>query len=175
MAKSTATHYCIFPTALGPMAALSNTAGLCRVILPHYQRDDLDALIPWEHPGAVATRGPFEPFIEQARVYFNGAVPDFADIPLDLPGETTFTGKVYRACRQIPHGTTVSYRELSLSIGREDAAHAVAAAMGKNALPLIVPCHRVIYASGKLGGFSAEGGTPLKQKMLDLERRARDT
>jgi methylated-DNA-[protein]-cysteine S-methyltransferase len=175
MAKSTATHYCIFPTAFGPMAALSNAIGLCRVILPHYQRDDLDALIPWEHPGAVAARGPFERFIEQTRVYFNGSVPDFADIPLDLPALATFTGKAYRACRQIPHGTTVSYRELSLSIGREDTAHSVAAAMGKNALPLIIPCHRVIYASGKLGGFSAKGGTPLKQKMLDLERRARDT
>jgi methylated-DNA-[protein]-cysteine S-methyltransferase len=146
-----------------------NTTGLCRIILPHYSPDDLAALLAWEHPGALRDDSAFEPLHRLCRDYFNGKSVDFSKVSYDLPEEKTFAGKVYRACRAIPYGETRSYRELSLQIGREDAARAVATALGKNSIPLVVPCHRVIYSDGRPGGFSAEGGVNLKRRMLAME------
>jgi methylated-DNA-[protein]-cysteine S-methyltransferase len=151
------------------MGAAAGAGGICRIVLPHYQLDELEALMAWEHPQASASRGPFESLIEQVRAYFNRQPSDFSSLPLDLPGPGTFAGKVYRACAAIPFGQTRSYRELALEIARPDAARAVATTMGKNSLPLVIPCHRVIYSDGRAGGFSAEGGTDLKQRMLAHE------
>lgn len=151
------------------MGAAAGPKGICRIVLPHYQLDELEALLGWEYPSASPGRGPFEQLIEQVRAYFNRQPSDFSALDLDLPGEGTFAGKVYRACRDIPPGQTRSYRELALAIGREDAARAVATMMSKNALPLVIPCHRVIYSDGRVGGFSAEGGADLKRRLLAHE------
>ena len=114
---------------------------------------------------------PFEPLIALSRAYFNARGADFSEIPCELPDETSLGGLVLRACRKIPYGQTRSYHVLAELIARPDAARAVAGALGKNNIPLVVPCHRVTYADGRLGGFSAPGGTDLKQRMLDLERK----
>jgi len=153
------------------MGAAAGQAGLTRVVLPHYQIDDLRALLAWEHPSAIDDQGPFARLIEVSRRYFNAAQADFGEIPCDLPDAGSFTGMVYRACRQVPYGQTTSYSELAKQIGRPDAARAVAAALGANPVPLVVPCHRVIYADGRPGGFSAEGGVDLKLRMIELEKR----
>ncbi|HAU38349.1 MAG TPA: cysteine methyltransferase [Phycisphaerales bacterium] len=163
--------YAAWPTAWGPMGGVWGPKGLRRVVLPHYQMDQLLELLSWEHAGAVRDETPFEQFIAASREYFNARRVDFSDIDCDLPGEQTFAGKVLRACRRIPYGQTRSYSSLAMEIGREDAARAVATALSKNTIPLVVPCHRVTYADGNPGGFSAEGGVALKQRMLDLERR----
>ena len=83
----------------------------------------------------------------------------------------TLTGKVLAACRKIPYGQTRSYGSLAQEIDAPDAARAVAAALGKNPIPLVVPCHRVTYSDGRPGGFSAAGGVALKLRMLALEKR----
>lgn len=164
-------YYVTWPTAWGHMGAVANDKGLTRIILPsQYRPDDLAALVAWEHQKAVCDKGPFERLIELTRDYFNGKVTDFAEIACDIPAETAFTGKVYRACREIPYGQTRSYLDLSKAIGTLDSARAVATAMSKNRIPLVIPCHRVIYSSGKLGGFSAEGGEEVKKRMLKLEK-----
>ena len=161
--------YAVWPTAWGAMGAVAGPAGLCRVELPHYQPDDLEELLRWNHPGAERSEAPFAALIELTRGYFNGRPVDFSPVACELPGPATFKGKVLRACRTIPHGRTRSYVSLADQIGSPDSARAVAGALARNPLPLVVPCHRVIYADGRLGGFSAPGGVELKQRMLRLE------
>lgn len=167
--KKTPTSYAVWPTSWGVMGAVAGPRGLTRVVLPHYQRKDLLALLAWEHQGAVLDEAPFQAFIRASTDYFAARPADFSAVLVDLPGEDTFFGKVYRACQAVPPGRQVSYRELAIEIDQPDAARAVATALGKNPTPLVVPCHRIIYSSGGLGGFSAEGGLALKQRMLDLE------
>ncbi|MHC4983476.1 MAG: methylated-DNA--[protein]-cysteine S-methyltransferase, partial [Planctomycetota bacterium] len=129
-------------------------------------------LIRWKYPTAANEERPFARFVDLSRRYFNAlGVVDFSEIRCDLPGEGSFLAAVYRACRQIPYGTTISYGELARRIGRDGAARAVARAMSSNPLPLVVPCHRVIYSDGRAGGFSAEAGPSLKQRLLELESR----
>jgi len=151
------------------MAAVCQGSRLSRVVLPHYRANELDELIHWEHPGCQRQDEPFAELIEASRAYFNGQAVSFDAIACDLPAESTFGGKVLRACQQIEYGQTLSYRQLAMKIGREDAARAVAAALGKNPIPLVIPCHRVTYADGRPGGFSAPGGIELKQRMLAAE------
>jgi len=165
--------YTVFPTAWGPMAAVARGGELTRVFLPYYQADDIEAMLRFEHPGAGRSDDAFENFVQRCRAYFNGQAVTFDDIACRLPGEASFAGKVLRACRAVPHGQTTSYGQLAKQIGRPDAARAVATALSKNPTPLVIPCHRVTYADGRPGGFSAPAGPALKQRLLDLESRAR--
>ena len=167
--KPDETYYDVWPTAWGPIGAVAGPRGLRRIVLPHYSQDDLLALLSWEFPTAARSVGPFERFAPLTRGYFNGQAVDFSEIQCELPAKASFSGKVLRACRQVPHGQTVSYSELAGRIGRSDASRAVAGALSRNPMPLVVPCHRVTYRDGRLGGFSAEGGMTLKQRMLDME------
>jgi len=156
------------------MGAVATNRGISRIVLPHYQRDELAQLLAWEHPGATKLREPFEQLIELSRQYFNARPVDFGELACDLPPAGSFFGMVYRACREIPYGRTISYSGLAERIRRPDAARAVATAMSKNPIPLVVPCHRVIYADGRAGGFSAPAGIAQKTRMLELERRVSD-
>jgi len=164
------TCYAAWTTAWGPMGAVADGAGLTRVVLPHYRMDDLAALLAWEHPGASPDEEPFAAFMELSRAYFNAKPVGFPAIPCQLPPERSFSGQVLRACRAIPHGQSVSYGELARRIGQEEAARAVATALSRNPTPLVIPCHRVTYSNGQPGGFSAEGGPALKQRLLALEK-----
>lgn len=169
--KSSSLFWDVWPTAWGAMGAMASATGLRRIVLPHYQPKDLEQLLAWEHQGAVREAKPFETLKQLSQAYFSAHRADFSAVACDLPAEGTFGGKVLRACRQVPYGSTRNYGYLAEQIGQADAARAVAAALGKNCLPLVIPCHRVTYADGRLGGFSAPGGIALKQRMLDLERR----
>lgn len=172
-ADSQQLSYAVWPTAWGPIGAVASPRGLRRVVLPHYQFDDLVDLLAWEHPGAIRSEAPFDELIQLSREYFNAKPVSFDHLACELPKASTFAGKVFRACRAIPFGQTRGYGDLARRIGREDAARAVAAALGKNPIPIVIPCHRVTYADGRLGGFSAPGGPDLKKRMLALEARAR--
>jgi methylated-DNA-[protein]-cysteine S-methyltransferase len=162
-----------FTTAWGPMGAVADDGELVRVVLPHYQRDDLRALLAFEHQDVAEDESAFSDLIERCRAYFNGQPVSFDAISCRLPSEKAFGGKVLRMCREVPFGETMSYSQLAREIGREDAARAVAGALGKNAIPLVIPCHRVTYADGTPGGFSAEGGVAMKQRMLAMEASSR--
>lgn len=98
--------------------------------------------------------------------YFAGELREF-DLPLDLRG-TEFQRRVWTELRAIPYGETCAYMDIARAIGRPSAIRAVGAANGRNPIPLVVPCHRVIGSSGKLVGFG--GGLELKRLLLDLER-----
>ena len=102
----------------------------------------------------------------QLRAYFKRELKHF-DIPL-APVSTPFQLKVWQALRDIPYGNLVSYKSIAETIGNPKAVRAVGAANGKNPLPIIVPCHRVIGSDGSLTGFG--GGLQTKQRLIDLER-----
>jgi len=167
--RSKSLVYSVWTTAWGPIGAVASDAGLVRVVLPHYMADDLRALLAFEHAGAVASPERFDRLVDLSRDYFNGKPVGFDEIACDLPAGT-FSTAVLDACRAIPYGQTRSYRQIAVAIGNPDAARAVAAALGRNPVPLVVPCHRVTYADGRCGGFSAPGGVDLKKRMLSLEK-----
>jgi len=105
--------------------------------------------------------------IDQLRRYFAGELREF-DMPLDMQG-TAFQKRVWDALLKIPYGETRSYGHVANTIGAPKAVRAVGAANGRNPVPIIVPCHRVIGAGGSLTGYG--GGLPLKRFLLDLESR----
>ena len=105
--------------------------------------------------------------VRQLREYFAGKRTDF-DLPL-APQGTAFQQKVWRKLQEIPYGKTISYGELARLIGNPKASRAVGSANGRNQIPIVIPCHRVIASGGGLGGFG--GGLPTKTKLLDLEAR----
>ena len=107
----------------------------------------------------------FEEAHRQLEEYFAGVRQNF-DLPLD-PGGTDFQRRVWRALLDIPYGKAISYRELAQQVDRPKGFQAVGQANGKNPLPILIPCHRVIAADGSLGGYS--GGLDRKRFLLDLE------
>jgi methylated-DNA-[protein]-cysteine S-methyltransferase len=111
-----------------------------------------------------------QPFIDAARrelaAYFSGAPTDFGSLPLD-PRGTPFQLRVWQELRRIPRGRTISYTELARRVGNPKACRAVGQANGRNPLPLIIPCHRVIAANGALGGYSS--GLERKEWLLKHE------
>lgn len=117
--------------------------------------------------GWVEDPAPFAEAGRQLDEYFDGAREAF-DLPLALSG-TAFQKKVWSALREIPYGETWSYGRLAMRIGRPAASRAVGAANGMNPVPVIVPCHRVIGADGRLAGFG--GGLRTKKFLLGLESR----
>ena len=115
----------------------------------------------------------FKTLQEQITAYFEGAYVDFSQgVPIVLNGFSLFGSSVLCACRRIRFGQVVTYSALAQKIGRPAAVRAVGGALAKNPLPLIVPCHRVICANGKIGGFSAAGGITRKKRLLELERQS---
>jgi methylated-DNA-[protein]-cysteine S-methyltransferase len=104
--------------------------------------------------------------VRQLRAYFEGQLRRF-DLPLDLVG-TEFQRRVWMELTRIPYGQTRSYQEMASAIGAPKAVRAVGAANGANPVAIVVPCHRVIGAGGKLVGYG--GGLPLKRRLLSLER-----
>jgi len=106
---------------------------------------------------------------KQLTEYFSGKRTSFT-VPLDLRG-TEFQIESWRALGRIPYGTTISYGEQAQSIGNPKACRAVGSANGKNPIPIIVPCHRVVSADGSLGGYAL--GLKMKKQLLDLEENRR--
>ncbi|MFI4875304.1 MAG: methylated-DNA--[protein]-cysteine S-methyltransferase [Blastopirellula sp. JB062] len=110
--------------------------------------------------------------IDRLRRYALGEPVDLNSIPIDLSEVSTFTQRVYRECRKIAPGMTISYGQLAARAGSPKGARAVGGAMARNRIPLLIPCHRVVASTGKLHGFSAPQGLRLKDRLLRLEREA---
>jgi methylated-DNA-[protein]-cysteine S-methyltransferase len=109
---------------------------------------------------------------EAAKRYFAGEKVEYTNVPLDMHGQDEFFLQIYAAARRVAWGQTTTYGSLAKELGAgPEAARDVGQAMAKNPVPLIIPCHRVLAAGGKLGGFSAPGGSATKQRMLEMEGR----
>ena len=155
-------YYRYLETPIGDLLLAGDDDALCRIGFP-------EGAMRCE-PAAGWTRSdrPFGAASEQLTAYFAGALETF-DLPL-RPSGTPFQLKVLDALREIPYGTTTSYGEIARRIGNPKAVRAVGAANGRNPLPIVIPCHRVIGAGGALTGFG--GGLPLKAALLRLEQRS---
>lgn len=120
-----------------------------------------------------ARPGPAPPqiaeLIDRVRQHLQGDVQDFRDVVVDLNGVGSFARKVYEAARAIPIGETVTYGELAKTLKCPNAARAVGQALGRNPVALLIPCHRILAAGGKPGGFSAHGGQATKARLLEVE------
>jgi len=113
----------------------------------------------------------FNTLQKQIIAYFEGTYVNFdPNIPIVLDGLSQFAGRVLTTCRNIGFGQTISYGQLAKKAGNPNAARAVGRVMANNPLPLIIPCHRVIRSDGSIGGFSAQGGIKLKNRLLKSER-----
>ena len=152
-------YYCYLDTPIGELLLAGDADGLTRIGFPKgsMRREPEPDWIFNEKPLAEACR--------QLREYFAGDRRQF-DLPLKLSG-TDFQVSVLRALQEIPYGETVSYGEIAKQIGRPRAVRAVGAANGRNPLPIVVPCHRVIGSTGDLTGFG--GGLDTKEALLRLE------
>ncbi len=123
-----------------------------------------------------AERAPPEPIaraIELILRLFRSVPVDFSAVKLGLDSAAAFEREVYREALAIPCGETRTYGELAAAIGTPGAARAVGRALGRNPIPIIIPCHRVVAADGRSGGFSAPGGVSTKMRLLQIERARR--
>lgn len=107
--------------------------------------------------------------IDRVTALLRGERVDLRTLSLDMSDVAEFERDVYVAAREIPPGATLTYGEIARRIGRPTAARDVGVALGRNPFPIIVPCHRVVAANGKTGGFSAVGGVKTKLKLLAIE------
>jgi methylated-DNA-[protein]-cysteine S-methyltransferase len=167
------TFYVIFDTALGFAGIAWNEAGVTRFQLPAASAETTTRNLLRKAPDAEAAVPPpsIAQTVDAAKRYFAGEKIDFSDVTLDLAGQDDLFRAIYAAARRIGYGETTTYGGLAKAIGRTDweAAREVGQAMAKNPVALIIPCHRVLAAGGKIGGFSAPGGAETKAKMLALE------
>ena len=158
-----------FDTPAGLCGLGWSAAGLTRV------RPFAESLAKAVQPGAALVPESEAPphiaaTIAALRAFLAGEAVCFDDVSLDYSGISDFEAALYKALREVPWGETVSYGALARRIGADTgAARAVGVAMGRNPWPLIVPCHRVLTSDGKLGGFSAPGGTRTKTTLLACE------
>ncbi len=153
-----------FNTPIGLLTVAVDDAGLRYVLFEHGKHPPPDQL-GWRFDQG-ATREPREQLLQ----YFSGDRRSF-DLKLG-PSGTDFQLRTWRALGEIPYGTTWSYSELAIRVGAPTAVRAVGAANGRNPLPIVLPCHRVIGSNGSLTGFG--GGLPVKRWLLDLENQGQD-
>lgn len=120
-------------------------------------------LVMAEPPAAIAHA------IARIAAFLAGGADDFLDLELDYSGIGAWECAVYEGARAIPAGSTLTYGALAARIGDASQARAVGQALGRNPWPIVVPCHRITAAEGRMGGFSAPGGTATKLKLLEIE------
>jgi methylated-DNA-[protein]-cysteine S-methyltransferase len=171
--KTQAIHHHLFDTAIGECGVAWNARGLVGVQLPEKDRGATELRLAVKcHSTNAADVPPWvQSVIADIQRYLAGQPVDFSTIAVDLGGVDDFRQKLYAALREIGFGRTTTYGELAKQLGSTDweGARDVGEAMGRNPMPIVIPCHRVLAAGGKLGGFSAYGGTTTKQKLLALE------
>ena len=170
--------YCLFETPLGRcgIAWTDARAGSDEYAVTHFQ---LPESTPGETESRIARKSgaagasepprPIATLIARVSKHLQGEIQDFRDVPVDLATADPFVRRICQAVREIPAGKTVTYAELAKVLGDPSLTRAVGGALGRNPIPLIIPCHRVQAAGGKPGGFSAHGGRVTKAKLLAIE------
>jgi len=172
-AQNEACHHYLFDTVLGVCGVAWNARGLCGVQLPEQNRAATERRLAAKCGSAGEAAPPtwVAALVVDIQNYLAGDRIDFSAVAVDLDGVDDFRRSIYLALRGVGFGRTTTYGELARLIGSTEweAARDVGDAMGRNPMPLVIPCHRVLAAGNKLGGFSAYGGATTKQKLLALE------
>jgi methylated-DNA-[protein]-cysteine S-methyltransferase len=163
----------VFPTAIGACAIAWSAKGVCGFALPGRDEAATEAALRRRFPAFRRSEPPpvVADAIRGSQALLQGAATRFDGCPLDLDGVSDFNRAVYATILEVPPGQTITYGEIAARLGDPGAARAVGKALGENPIPLIVPCHRVLAAGGKAGGFSAPGGLSTKRKILAIESR----
>ncbi len=167
----TALGIAIFDTAIGHCGIAWSEQALAGVQLPEENETQSRARMQRRFPGVAELAPPpwVQTIIERTCTLLTGAHDDLCDVPLDWSGVPPFNRRVLELARRIPPGRMLTYGEVATQLGEPGAARAVGQALGHNPFAPIVPCHRVLAAGGKTGGFSANGGAETKMRMLEIE------
>jgi methylated-DNA-[protein]-cysteine S-methyltransferase len=168
----TALGFALFDTAIGRCAVAWSALGIVAVQLPEASERKTRARILQRCPQAGEAPPPtaVKRAIRGIEALLTGELCDLSAVALDMQGVPAFRRRVYEVARTIPPGSTLSYGEIAARLGAPHAARAVGQALGKNPFAILVPCHRVLAAGGKPGGFSADGGVATKLRLLAIER-----
>jgi len=165
-------HFTLFDTAIGPCAIIWQGEAIIGAQLPERDEETARRRLATRFPAAEAAAPPA--FITAAMAaivaLLAGERRDLSHLPIALDAVPPFNRRVFEVALTIPPGETLTYGEVAARIGEPGAARAVGVALGQNPFAPIVPCHRVLAASGKTGGFSAEGGVETKLRMLTIEK-----
>lgn len=163
--------FCLFDTAIGACGIAWTGDALASVQLPEATQEGTRQRM-LRHIGEASESDP-PPFVQAAlarvQALLAGAHDGLADLRLDMEGVPDFHQRVYAIARAIPPGEVLTYGEVARRLGEPGAARAVGQALGHNPFAPVVPCHRVLAAGGRSGGFSAEGGALTKLRMLEIE------
>ena len=160
-----------FSTPLGVMGLAWSEAGIVATYLPEPRGEDTLRRMRRRFPHTPELAPPplVERAIEAIGELLRGARRDLREIALDLRDVTELHRRIYEVARTIPPGKTLAYGEIAERLGDKGLAREVGAAMARNPFAIVVPCHRVLGADGKLGGFSAPGGLETKLRLLSIE------
>ena len=166
------THgFALFDTSIGRCGIVWGTGGIAGVQLPEPRVAATRARVLKRFPGAVPQSPP--PDVRRAMdgivTLLRGETSDLSTVKLDMLGLPDFDRSVYEVARTIAQASTLTYGEVAARIGAPGSARAVGQALGRNPFPIIVPCHRVLAADGRTGGFSASGGAETKLRLLAIE------
>ncbi len=164
--------YALFDSPIGRCGIAWGERGIAAVQLPEGPEAKARARLARRFPGASEQTMPDEVrhAVDQILSLLRGEASELGAIPLDMEQVPPFHRRVYEMARGIAPGQTVSYGDLAARLGQPGAARAVGQALGKNPFALVVPCHRVLAADGRMGGFSANGGVTTKLRLLSIER-----
>lgn len=163
--------FALFDTAIGFCAVVWSERGIFGVQLPEADARATQARVLKRYPPAVKSAPPehVKHAIAGMTALLDGEARDLTDIVIDDDGTPDFNKRVYAIARTIPPGQTMTYGEIAERLGDKALARAVGQALGENPVPIVMPCHRVLAAGGKSGGFSAAGGVVTKLKLLTIE------
>lgn len=166
-------HRAVFDTAIGPCGLAWRGTELTQVLLPAGDAQATASLLRHSSGGAEPAAPPWPAFVQQAvaamQALLRGEAASMGDVPLAWSLVGDFERRVYEATQRLGPGETSTYGDIARQLGEPGAARAVGVALGRNPWPLVVPCHRVLAAGGKLGGFSAPGGVATKERLLAIE------
>ena len=164
--------FALFETPLGTCGMAWGPNGIVGLQLPEASAVKTRARVQRRWPEAIEQVPPPGVLraIDQILTLLADGTTDLADIPIDLAAAPEFHRKVYEVARTIPPGQTLTYGEIAKRLGVPHESREVGQALGRNPVAIIVPCHRVLGADGKMGGFSANGGVATKRRMLEIER-----
>ena len=163
--------FAIFETPIGPCGIAWSPRGITGLQLPEATAQGTRSRMRRRWAGAAETEPPpgVQHAIDRVLELLKGEAIDLGDIALDLEAAPDFHRKVYEVARAIPPGQTMTYGEIARQLGVPHESREVGQALGRNPVAIIVPCHRVLGADGKMGGFSANGGVATKRRILEIE------
>ena len=167
----TAHGFTLFDTAIGRCGIAWSERGIVGVQLPESREAETRARLLLRHPGAIEATPPLDVrrVLDNIVALLAGEAADLSVAVLDMNRVPPFHRRVYDVARAVPPGATLSYGEIAKQMGADGSARAVGQALGRNPFAVVVPCHRVLAANGKIGGFSANGGIATKLRLLSIE------